>query len=274
MPLAGVKGACLLLRSELVANACNCSKMNLPEPWRCPWHVENRVTSMNPQHTSTACWTVVTEAVCVLLSTQPTLPHLTSSSAKKGPGPVFCVHGFSTSSARGAELFLSTTTTTCTHRRRRKQPQDNANNRPEAASEAHGAEVIAFPICYIALASKSGASSAGNLEQLSNSRLHPSLHHPSIPSAQPSCLAVPLSAQFGPSPKYKPTSQPQLAAQGQAEKNTARTAQHLTTPTHPRLYCALSALLTGWATTSSKKKPRVLPTYIHTYIRTYLTLVL
>lgn len=112
MPLAGVKGACLLLRSELVANACNCSNMNLPEPWRCLWHVENRVTSMNPQHTSTACSTVVTEAVCVLLSTQPTLPHLTSSSAKKGPGPVFCVHGFSTPSARGAELFLSTTTTT------------------------------------------------------------------------------------------------------------------------------------------------------------------
>ncbi|RSL56261.1 hypothetical protein CEP53_006857 [Fusarium sp. AF-6] len=32
----------------------------------------------------------------------------------------------------------------------------DANNRPEAASEAHGAEVIAFPICYIAPVSKTG----------------------------------------------------------------------------------------------------------------------
>ncbi|RSL92311.1 hypothetical protein CEP52_013887 [Fusarium oligoseptatum] len=73
---------------------------------------------MNPQHTSTVCSTVVTEAVCVLLSTQP----------HAAPG------------------------------------RPDANNRPEAASEAHGAEVIAFPNCYIAPESKSGSSSAGNLE--------------------------------------------------------------------------------------------------------------
>lgn len=129
--------------------------------------------------------------------------------------------------------------------------------------------MIAFPICYIALASKSGSSSAGNLEQLSNSRLHPSLHHPSIPSAQPSCLAVPLSAQFGPSPKYKPTSRPQLAAQGQAEK---KHSTHSTAPHHahapPTLLCLVC--FTDWLGDFFLKKEAQSPTYLHPYLHTYL----
>ncbi|RMJ01632.1 hypothetical protein BHE90_016689 [Fusarium euwallaceae] len=71
MPLAGVKDGCLLLRSVLVANAC---LDTLKSSRAVEMSLERREYSdIDEQHTSTVCSTVVTEAVCVLLSTQPHL---------------------------------------------------------------------------------------------------------------------------------------------------------------------------------------------------------